>query len=219
VNGSPLAGRLDDPVLQIVGDPPFGISNDNWGDNPNTVAELQKYGLTPSSDRESAVVFSPGNGRNFTAVVRGKNNSSGIAVVEFYEVAGTTRHLVNISARGLVQGGNNVMIGGFTANDGNGPTPFVLRSLGPSLSKFGVPNPLADPFLELHDANGFTYLTSDNWQDDPQQKSDLTAVGLAPTDPKEAALLVMLMPGAYTTIVRGSDGGTGVALVEVYQLP
>jgi hypothetical protein len=220
VNGSPVAGRLDDPVLQLYGDPPFAISNDNWGDDPNTAAELQKYGLTPSSERESAIVFNPGAGRNFTAVVRGKNNSSGIAVVEFYDViGGTTRRLANISARGLVRGGDNVMIGGFIAADGFGPTPFVVRALGPSLSKFGIANPLPDPLLELYNENGTLLWISDNWQESQVQEDYLTAAGLAPSDPKEAALLVVLRPGAYTAIVRGSDGGTGVALVEVYQLP
>jgi hypothetical protein len=217
VNGSPLPGRLEDPVLQIVGPHGFGILNDNWADNPQTAAELQKYGLTPSSERESAAVISPAARENFTAIVRGKNDAPGIAVVEFYDVSDTTVHLTNISARGLVQGGDNVMIGGFIAADGYGPTPFVLRAIGPSLSQFGISNPLADPTLQLFNANGSDLATNDNWQDG--QPTELNAVGLAPGDPKESAMLMMLPPGAYTAIVRGSDGGTGVALVEVYQLP
>ena len=111
------------------------------------------------------------------------------------------------------------MIAGFIAADGFGTTPFVLRAIGPSLSRFGVPNPLPDPTLELLDANGTTLAISDNWQEDQVQASNLNAAGLAPNDPKEAAMLMMLPPGAYSAIVRGNNGGTGVALVEVYQLP
>ncbi|HEX8897218.1 MAG TPA: hypothetical protein VF751_00850 [Chthoniobacterales bacterium] len=220
VNGTPIAGRLEDPILEIYGRNGLISSNDNWSDDPNTAADLQKYGLTPASELEAAAEIDPGNGGNFTAIVRGKNNSSGIALVEFYDVInGATMYLANVSTRGLVQGGDNVMIGGFIAGDGNGQFPFVLRALGPSLSGFGVQNPLPDPFLELHDSNGDTLWINDNWQEDEPQKDDIIAAGLAPSDPKESAMLMMLPPGAYTAIVRGNGGGTGLALVEIYQLP
>jgi hypothetical protein len=220
INGSPLAGRLEDPVLEIYGRNGLISSNDNWGDDPNTAAELQQHGLTPTNGLEAAAVIDPGNGGNFTAVVRGKNNSSGTALVEFYDVIdGATMHLVNVSTRGLVGQADDVMIGGFIAADGNGPTAFVLRALGPSLSTFGVPNPLADPLIELHDANGETLAASDNWQESEAQEADLRAAGLAPSDPKESAMLMMLSPGAYTAVVRGNEGGTGIALIEIYQLP
>ncbi|PYJ86168.1 MAG: hypothetical protein DME70_08550, partial [Verrucomicrobia bacterium] len=219
VNGSPIAGRLEDPVLEIYGRNGLIGSNDNWADDPNTAAELQKYGLTPTSNLEAAALIDPGIGGNFTAVVRGKNNSSGIAVVEFYDVIDGATNLVNVSTRGLVQHGDDVMIGGFIAAGGNGPTAFVLRALGPSLSSSGVANPLADPLMELHDPNGNTLLTNDNWQESEGQKADINAAGLAPSDPKESAMLMMLPPGAYTAVVRGNGGGTGIALVEIYQLP
>jgi hypothetical protein len=220
VNGTPIAGRLEDPILEIYGRNGLISSNDNWSDDPNTAADLQKYGLTPASELEAAAEIDPGSGGSFTAVVRGKNNSSGIALVEFYDVInGATMYLANVSARGLVQGGDNVMIGGFIAADGNGQSPFVLRALGPSLSQFGVTNPLPDPVLELHDSNGNTLRITDNWQDDEPQRDDINAAGLGPSDPKEAAMLMMLPPGVYTAIVRGNGGATGVALVEIYQLP
>lgn len=221
INGSPVAGRLEDPVLEIYGRNGLISSNDNWADDPNTAADLQKYGLTPASQLEAAAEIDPGSvGGNFTAVVRGKNNSSGIALVEFYDVVdGATMYLANVSTRGLVQGGDNVMIGGFIAADGNGQSPFVLRAIGPSLSKLGVPNPLADPVLELHDANGDTLWESDDWQEGPVQEAYINESGLAPSDPKESAMLMMLPPGSYTAIVRGKDGGTGIALIEAYQLP
>jgi len=218
VNGSPLAGRLQDPILEVHGKNGFLLTNDNWRDNADTAAALQKYGLVPTDDREAAIQFDPSLGGIFTAVVRGKDNSSGISVVEFYDVTGTSMHLVNVSTRGLVQSGDNVMIGGLIVADGNGPTPFVLRALGPSLSQFGVPNPLPDPWFEVRDANGDAIGGSDNWQDETGQE-ELKAVGLAPTYSKEAATLMMLWPGAYTAIVRGNDGGNGIALIEAYQLP
>jgi len=220
VNGSPIAGHLEDPVLEIYGRNGLISSNDNWTDDPNTVAELQKYGLTPASNLEAAALIDAGIGGNFTAVVRGKNNSSGIAVVEFYDVIdGSTMHLVNVSTRGLVRQGDDVMIGGFIATGGNGSTAFLLRVLGPSLSSLGVPNPLADPLLELHDPNGNTLAINDNWQEPAGQEADIRAAGLSSSDAKESAMLMMLPPGAYTAVVRGNDGGTGIALVEIYQLP
>jgi hypothetical protein len=218
VNGSPLASRLEDPVLEVHGKNGFLLTNDNWRDNADTAAALQKYGLVPTDDRESAVQIDPSSGGVFTAVVRSKDNSSGIGVVEFYDVTGTSMHLVNVSTRGLVQSDDNVMIGGLIAADGNGPTPFVVRALGPSLSQFGVPNPLPNPWFEVRDANGDAIGGSDNWQDETEQET-LNAVGLAPTNPKEAATVMMLWPGTYTAIVHGHDGETGIGLIEIYQLP
>ena len=218
VNGTPLAGRLEDPVLEIYGRNGLISSNDNWADDPNTTAELQQYGLTPTSNLEAAAVIDPGIGGNFTAIIRGKNNSSGIAVVEFYDVVdGATMHLRNVSSRGLVQPGDNVMIGGLILQDGNGPTHVVARALGPSLTSSGIGNPLADPTLELRNSNGELLLSNDNWQE--AQAAELNDVGLAPTNPAEAAILALLDQGAYTAIVRGTGNSTGIALVEFYQLP
>ena len=218
VNGTPIAGRLEDPVLEIYGRNGLISSNDNWADDPNTAAELQKYGLTPTSNLEAAGLIDPDIGGNFTAVVRGKNNSSGIAVVEFYDVVdGATMHLVNVSSRGLVQQGDNVMIGGLILLDGNGPTHVVARAIGPSLTNAGIANPLPDPTLELRNSNGALLVSNDNWQEG--QAAELNAVGLAPTNPAEAAILALLDPGTYTAIVRGQGDSTGIALVEFYQLP
>ena len=218
VNGTPIAGRLEDPVLEIYGRDGLISSNDNWPDNPDTAAELQKYGLTPTSNLEAAALIDPGIGGNFTAVVRGKNNSSGIAVVEFYDVIdGATMHLRNVSSRGHVQPGDNVMIGGLILLDGHGPTRVVARAIGPSLTSSGIANPLADPTLELRNSNGTLLVSNDNWQE--EQAAELNAVGLAPTNSAEAAILALLDPGAYTAIVRGKGDATGIALVEFYQLP
>jgi hypothetical protein len=217
VNGAPVPGRLEDPVLETYVNGRLITSNDNWQDDATTAAELQKYGLTPADDRESAAVIYGDNTGQYTAIVRGKNNSSGIGLVEFYEVTGSNLRLANLSTRGLVQGGDNVLIGGFIAADGNGLTAFVLRAIGPSLSGSGVPKPLPDPMLELHDANGITLAINDNWKE--PQGEEISATGLAPSDSKESAMLMMLLPGTYTAVVRGKDGGTGIALIEIYQLP
>jgi hypothetical protein len=219
VNGVPVSGRLDDPTLEVyVNGRPIS-SNDNWRDDATVAAEVQKYGLAPASDLESAAVIHAGGGPGgqYTAIVRGKNNSSGIGLVEFYDVTDTSARPVNLSTRGLVQSGDNVMIGGFIAAGGYGNTAFVVRGIGPSLASFGIANPLSDPLLELHDSNGVAIATNDNWQD--SQQAEINAAGLAPTNPAESAILALLPAGSYTAIVRGKADGSGIALVEAYQLP
>ena len=115
----------------------------------------------------------------------------------------------------LVQTGDNVGIGGFIVT-GTTPKHVLLRALGPSLSSFGISNPLANPVLELHGPSGFTTLTNDNWRD--TQEAAITATGLAPTNDLESAILATLPPGSYTAIVRGKDDTTGVGLVEAYNV-
>jgi hypothetical protein len=177
---------------------------------------VESHGLAPGNELESVAVIHIGSGP-YTAIVTGKNNSSGIGLVEFYDVTGTNLRPVNMSTRGLVQPGDNVLIGGFILQDGNGSTNVVVRAIGPSLASAGIANPLADPSLELRNSNGSLLLSNDNWQD--WNPAELNAVGLAPTDPAEAAFLLLLDPGAYTAIVRGEGNSTGIALVEFYQLP
>ena len=129
-----------------------------------------------------------------------------------------TSELGNISARALVQTGENVLIGGFILGANTTTTKVIIRGIGPSLSQLQVENALADPTLELHDSNGVQLLFDDNWQDDPDQAALISAAGLAPSDPLESAIFADLAPGAYTAIVAGKDDGTGVGLVEIYNL-
>jgi len=215
--GTPISGRLEDPTLEIYLNGQLVASNDNWQDDSSVATEVQKYGLAPGNAAEAAAVVYPVAGGQYTAVLRGKNNSSGIALVEFYDVTGTNSRPVNLSTRGLVQGGDNVLIGGSILGDGTGPTHVVIRAIGPSLTNSGIANPLPDPVLELHDANGGIYAVNDDWQED--QRAEISVAGLAPTDPAESTIFVSLQPGSYTAIVRGKDNSTGVALVEMYQLP
>jgi hypothetical protein len=122
----------------------------------------------------------------------------------------------NISARGFVDIGENVMIGGFIIGQGIDTPRVIVRAIGPSLSQFGIANALADPVLELHDSNGTLIAMNDNWKD--TQQSDIQATGLAPTNDLESAIVTDLAPGGWTAIVRGRNGTTGVGLVEVYRL-
>jgi hypothetical protein len=124
---------------------------------------------------------------------------------------------LNLSTRMRVQTGAEVGIGGFIIT-GSAPKQVLLRGIGPSLANSGVPDPLADPVLELHGPSGFTTIINNNWRDDPAQAALIQATGLAPTNDLESAILVMLNPGAYTGIVKGNNNTTGVALVEVYDL-
>ena len=123
-------------------------------------------------------------------------------------IPGSDSQLANISTRGFVKTGNSVMIAGFSLGVSNNNTHIAVRGRGPSLSNSGLSNVLADPTLELHDANGATLVTNDNWQDDPVSATMLTANGLGLTDPKESGIYTSLAPGQFTAILAGKNGGT-----------
>lgn len=219
VNGTPVAGRLDDPMLELHDKNGALItSNDNWKDSDQR-AEIEQSGLAPAEDRESAILRVLGPDLPFTAVIRGKNNSSGVGLVEAYDISpAANAELANISTRGFVGTDDNVMIGGFIVGPNDrGSTEVVVRAIGPSLSNKGVTNALQDPTLELHDANGAAFAANDNWQDDPGAIK-IQSDQLAPDDPRESATIQSLLPGNYTAIVRGKDNSIGVALVEAYNL-
>ena len=215
----PVPGPLADPVLELHKPDGTVVVNDNWKTTPGA-AQIQAKGLAPKNDLESAIfaMLPPGK---YTAIVRGKNGGIGVALVEAFDVDAitATSELANISSRGFVGTGDNVMIGGFiigsTKNDG---ARVVVRAIGPSLSHANppVPGALADPTLELHESNGMT-ISNDNWMD--AHPAAIQATGLAPTDPRESAILMNLKPGPYTAIVRGKNNSTGVALVEVFHVP
>ena len=168
------------------------------------------------------VTLAPGN---YTAIVRGVNNTTGIGLVEVYDLGtNSTSILGNISTRSLVQTGDNVMIGGFIVQ-GIQAKRVIVRAIGPELSQYGVPNPLPDPTLELHDANGRLIASNDNWMATiiggiitQDQVAAIRDSGHAPSDARESAMIVDLPPGNYTAIVRGKNIIIGVALVEVYDL-
>jgi hypothetical protein len=211
----PVPGALADPVIEVHGSSgELLATNDNWSDDPNRQYVIDS-GIAPTNDLESALfgVINPGA---YTVVVRGKNDATGIGSFEVYDLDPTVdSKLANISTRGFVETGDNVMIGG-TIIIGSAPTRVLLRAIGPSLTNFGVPNALQDPTLELHDGNGALMASNDNWRSD--QEAEISATTIAPTNDLESAILQTLPPGAYTAIVRGSGNSTGVAVVEAYQL-
>jgi hypothetical protein len=210
-----IADPLQDPALDLnAAGGGLIASNDNWAENPNA-AEIMRSGLAPLNSRESALLLSVEPG-SYTAVLRGQAGLTGIGLVEVYDLdAEGPAKVVNISTRGLVLTGENVMIGGFIVT-GDDPSQLVLRGIGPSLSDFGVPNVLADPMLELHDGNGALIGANNNWRE--TQEAGLQNTGLAPSHNLEAAILISVPPGNYTAILKGAAGSTGNALVEVYKL-
>ncbi len=205
---------LADPVLELHDQTGAQIGfNDNWQDDPYQSGQIQQLGLAPKDPAESAIFFPTGGDRSYTAVLRGKNGTTGVGLVEAY---GPGVPLSNLSSRGLVGTGGNVLIGGFIVADGNENPRIVVRGIGPSLKSAGVVNALADPVLELHDGNGQLIRSNDDWSE--TQSDDLQTVALAPSAATESAILMRLAAGSYTAIVHGKNNGTGVALVEVYDL-
>lgn len=212
-----LAGALADPVLELrAADGSLISQNNNWKDDAVQAAELEANQIAPSHDLESAIVatLKPGT---YTAAVRGNNGSSGVGLVELYDLSRTSdSKLANISTRGVASSAADVLIGGFILGGANGNAKVLLRAIGPSMAKLGVANTLADPTLELRDSNGGLLRSNDNWQD--QQQTAIEQTGIPPNDLFEAAILAELAPGAYTAIVAGKNQASGTALIEVYNV-
>jgi hypothetical protein len=208
---------LADPVLELHGPPGFvTIINDNWRDGSCDFAN----GLPPTNDLESAICInlSPGS---YTAIVRGNNNTSGVALVEVYDLyygQASAPKLANLSTRAFVSTGRDIVIAGFILGGNTGADNVILRGIGPSLTQFGVPNALADPKLELRNSSGTLIRSNDNWMDDPAQKALIMGAGLGPTNMLESAIYATLGPGQYTALLSGVNNGTGVGLVEAYDL-
>jgi hypothetical protein len=213
-----LSDLLTDPVLELrSSDGALLEQNDNWQDDSASAAQLIALGLAPQNSNESAIVATLAPGA-YTALMSGKNQTSGIGVVEVYDTnAAVSSRLGNISTRGFVRTGASVLIGGFILGEGRA-SDVAIRALGPSLSEFMLADALADPTVELRDSNGTLLTANDNWEDDSVSAAQLTARGLAPSQPAESAIFVTLPPGAFTAVVAGKDGGTGLALVEVYSV-
>jgi hypothetical protein len=178
--------------------------------------DIQATGIPPPNGLESAILATLAPGA-YTAIMRGKNGATGVGLVEVYDLSlGSDSDLSNISTRGFVGKRDDVLIGGFILTGSTGSANMVVRALGPSLGRRGVSNALADPMLELRDANGALVLADDNWND--SQGIELQSIALAPPDSREAATIGLLTPGAYTAIVRGKNQQTGVGLIEIYCL-
>jgi sugar lactone lactonase YvrE len=209
-----VSGVLADPTLELHDSTHVIATNDNWKDAQE--AAIQATGLAPPNDLESAVVLTlqPGN---YTAILAGKNGTTGVGLVEVYDVnTAALSQLTNVSTRGFVGANQNVMIGGFITGGGNGMTQVVVRGLGPTLTQFGVSGALADPALTLTDGNGNVVRSNNNWKD--TQQAAIQATGLAPPNDLESAIIVTVAAGNYTAVLQGNGGGTGIGLVEVYNV-
>jgi hypothetical protein len=209
-----VPGSLADPTLELRDSTGALLSsNDDWMTSPDR-PEIESRGLAPGDTREAVILHTLNPGA-YTAVVRGKNNSEGIGVVEAYDLDTLNNSkFANLSTRGFVETGDNILIGGFITGNRNGSINVLVRALGPSLPA-AVPNRLMDPILELYNENGAIMATNNDWQD--SQKTDIEQTGIPPSDPRESAIHVSLAPGAYTAILRGVNA-TGNGLVEVYNI-
>jgi hypothetical protein len=213
-----ITNPLANPTLTLVrsSDQSVIATNDDWQTDPNA-SQLQASGFAPSDPREAALYVSLPPGA-YTAIVSGAGNTTGVSVVAAYEVDHPESPLTNISTRGYVQTGNNVMIAGFIVQ-GTTPQTLAITATGPSLTAFGIANPLANPTLTIvRSSDQSVVATNDNWQSDPSA-AQLQASGFAPTNPFESGMVLSLQPGAYTAIVSGSGGGTGTSVVGVFALP
>jgi len=210
--GNDFPGALQDPYLEIHDSTGKTIaSNDNWQDGDKLA--ILASGVAPKDTKEPAVVLTLDPG-NYTAIVSGVGGTTGIALVEVYDLDPTApAKLANISTRGLVQTGDNVMILG-TIILGDSPANVIFRGIGPST---GVPGALQDPVLELHNADGDTIFTNDDWRTD--QEAEIIASKVPPGNDAESAIVATLDPGKYTVVLRGANNTTGIALVEAFQLP
>ena len=209
-----VQGALGNPVLELYDSSgnPLGGNND-WQETQ--AQALRDVNLAPSHDLESAILVTlpPGS---YTAVVRGNGGATGIGLVEVYDLqTGAASKLGNLSTRGEVGTGQDVMIGGAIVT-GSDAARVVFRALGPSLASAGIQNPMSDPQIDLFDANGVKIAANNNWRD--SQAAAITGVGLAPTHGSESAIMADLSPGNYTAVVSGVNGAAGIALVEAYHL-
>ena len=225
-----ITNALADTTLELHNQAGAVIAtNDDWQTTmiggiigSSQVSDIQNSGGAPTNDLESAIIATLPPGR-YTAIVRGFDNTVGVALVEVYDLSpDASSSLVNISTRSFVQTSDNVMIGGFIVQ-GTGPKRVIIRAIGPELTQFGITNALADTTLELHNSAGALIASNDDWRNTilggiirTDQVSDIESSGRAPTNDLESAIIADLPPGNYTAIVRGFDNTVGVALVEVY---
>jgi hypothetical protein len=214
-----VANVLPDPVLELHDSTGLLATNDDWEQAAN--ASDVPVSLRPQQSTESVVLTTLAPGASYTAIVRGKGAAAGVALVEVYDLNPEDGSVLsNISTRGLVGTADDVMIGGVIVGDGTASSTVMVRGLGPSLTQAGVSNALADPTLELHDGNGATLVSNDNWKtrsDGISQQAEIEATKIPPTNDLESAILITLPAGNYTAILSGKNGA-GVALIEAYNL-
>ena len=212
-----LTDLLLDPVLDLRGSSGNLIfENNDWKDTQRT--QIEGTVFQPTDDRES-VILSTLSPAAYTAILTGKDQTTGIGTVEIYDNSpAVDAQLANMSTRGYVQTQDKVMIGGFILGGNNSPARIAIRGLGPSLTQSGLTGVLADPTLELRDANGNLQAANDDWVSDTASAAQLTLFGLALPNPKESGIFISLPPGQFTAILAGQGGGVGIGLLEIYNL-
>ena len=210
-----IGGALQDPILELRAADGTRIAiNDNWQDAQATA--ITDTGLAPSDNREAAILVTLAPG-SYTAIVQSQNAATGVALAEVYDLSPAgSGQLANISTRGFIGSGEEVMIAGFVLAGGNGTSKVIVRGIGPSLAAAGIPQPLDDPTLELHDGNGIAIAFNDNWRD--AQPTEIESTGLPPTNDRESAIVTTLPPGQYTAVLAGQGNGSGIGVVEVYKI-
>jgi len=210
-----ISDALADPMLELHGPGGFAtILNDNWRETQE--AEIQATGIPPTNDFESAIAVTLAPGA-YTAIVRGNGDTSGVALVEVYDLnQGVVSKLANLSTRAFINTGDNIVIAGFMLGGSSGEDRVVVRGIGPSLIAAGLPNAMADPTLELRDSNGALLSSNNDWQDNPVQMAEIAAASLSPTNSLESAIAATLPPGHYTALLSGQNNTTGIGVVEVY---
>jgi phospholipase/lecithinase/hemolysin len=211
-----VPGPLIDPVIELFDASSTSLgTNDNWRQNQQV--EIIASGLAPTNEAESALIATlpPGD---YTVVLSGKNGGVGVGLVEIYDLdSSADSTLANLSTRGVIGTGDDVMIGGVIVGAGEDPI-VVVRAIGPSLASAAVPNALQDPVLELYDNNGVIIAQNDNWGTETGQRLAAKTTLLVPDDDRESVIVADLAEGNYTAIVRGKNNTTGIGLVEVYRI-
>jgi hypothetical protein len=211
-----IVNALGDPMLELHGPSGFAtVANNNWRETQE--AEIIATGLSPSHLLESAILATLDPGA-YTALLSGNNNGTGVGLVEIYDVTqGNSSKLANMSSRGFIGTGGDIVIAGFILGGGTSDDRIVIRGIGPSLEGSGLSPVLANPTLELRDSNGALLVSNNDWQDSAVEPPVL-GTGLEPTNDLESAIGATLPPGSYTALLSGVNGGTGLGLVEVYDL-
>ena len=210
-----ISNVMSDPMLTVYDSTGKMIaSNDDWSTSAQA-AQIAATGVAPTARAEAALIATLPSG-SYTAVVSGQDNGQGIALVEAYELDSTSTRLVNISTRGRIGVGEEALIGGLILQ-GDRAKQVLVRALGPSLSASGIQGALANPALELRDGAGNLVASNDDWRDSAQA-AQIIASGVPPSDDRESAVVINLNPGSYTAVVHGANNGSGVGMVEVFDL-